>query len=110
MPDSNPPFDLNNQFMTTQVIHNAHRVNNPLSGHSACVSDAAPSPRTKKISHIQENHRMRSKTLFVWLVSSISLMLCLLTPQMASAQINVDPEVNALCIEDPALPSNGVVD
>ena len=53
---------------------------------------------------------MRSKTLFVWLVSSISLMLCLLTPQMASAQINVDPEVNALCIEDPALPSNGVVD
>jgi len=54
---------------------------------------------------------MRSKTLFVWLVSSISLLLALVLPQVATAQINVDPTVTAVCIEDSVnTVPNGIVD
>ncbi|NUO18032.1 proprotein convertase P-domain-containing protein [bacterium] len=53
---------------------------------------------------------MRSKTLFVWLLTSISLLAALVLPQQANAQINVDPLVNAVCVEDPATTPNNIID
>jgi hypothetical protein len=53
---------------------------------------------------------MRSKTLFVWLMSAVSALFVLLLPQQANAQINADLQITAVCIEDSALTPNGIID
>ncbi|MBL0060875.1 MAG: hypothetical protein IPP40_05140 [bacterium] len=53
---------------------------------------------------------MRSKTLFVWLMSALGLLATLALPQQANAQINIDFNVNAICVEDPATTPNGIID
>ena len=53
---------------------------------------------------------MRSKTLFVWLMSALGLLATLALPQQANAQINVDLNVNAVCVEDPATTPNNIID
>ncbi|MCB1060889.1 MAG: hypothetical protein KDB65_11705 [Calditrichaeota bacterium] len=54
---------------------------------------------------------MRSKTLFVWLMSAVSALFVLLLPQQASAQINTEGAIVAVCIEDSVgTVPNGIID